>query len=1237
MNLFQKYGIKEVADVVFYSIDEIGDEQVYTPVLYLDSLKVSTLEQTAEKTEAKGGLGNKKLITWNYGKEVTLSLQDALFTPASMSMVWGGKLDNHLSPYMSAALKCNLANQYLQNHYSTKAYPSPSLTDEEWELVYQAASDVKFSTGLTASDGEVKTRWFSIDNPVHVNNNDNNVDKWKEKLRSAYYNRNTCFPLPQFVGSDQNGKHESGTSSYDQTQQTMDKAFGLNILPYISQTNTLSSFTYQTSLDNHTTLFKPDVENTDLLIGNYDFTNSSSGLKNSEINNVITNQIHEIVIDDEYINYLHNNMENIALNLNIGDFFYFSLNDLLKQEDNHITTDSNNNKVCTLKVDESALNEYADALFETAKEIELTEAENANDFRTEIKKNVAKALCYLYTKNGSISTLDEDNYSCTLNISDGYSDPIYQGYNYFNKSDNDKFTIDMDFCKVENSNELYQYWNMNQYFQKNDYTSSGKCLLEKILLMVFFGYNKATTVFPIKSADTSDSGGLELTTDLKNILRIIFRIYLNHKIEHLEGNNWDQFMTNMIVSNNSASSFEVNATLYKIYAIFKLIRENLNDIIENYHNYFIAQCFVPAALCPQYDKDNQLTGYRSRKTAIKNCLILSMKKDFFQKYCSGYLETDPNSNINSKLKIYTTQVDNNNTTIYEKQSFKSMKQATTSNNNNINSITSYIISASTEATLTNVFDVTDINQLIQDDENEYKLYQYSKYYKSYSQSSNGDGDTKTICQQYAYGSLAVFQLAIPVYCFYTSNLTNTRYSTACQYDYHNYFNAYLLISFSPIVKNRQLTGVRPFFNNLNECYQVRLVNDLKISNELNDTLLTVDQLKNLFAGTFNPKSKDKKFYLCTKPEKLYGALTAAIDTFDTGKYSAKKTWGSYVADNAWGSIDTSNTTTTKKYSYCNTEDEVLNQIAAQTQEYSYYAMSPYIIQRLIQNIRTESDYTKVETSNDMVLDVIDRMEKCVVTKRGGLKISRKDQERNILRYYTDDKSSSYEIYYDVKTMTPLFHYYSASENVDFYRDTLIPAEQAYNQDQGLGTSNNSKTLIKKMQGNSKEQGTTKYYIDQEHDEFVLPVGSVYYKWTRTVVNNQYVPGDYTLGEQTLGERIVINPDTFPEKYKIVGNTYIRNQKTGKDECYQFTIHRASIGVDTNITLEAEGDPTVFDMSVDVLCPPNNVMMELKQYSVIEDKEKGGTKVVPYGTQRSKTYTKIDDMVESINLENNEIY
>lgn len=63
----------------------------YVPVLFLDTLKVSTLSQASESTDATGGKGNAKLITWDYGKEITLDIQDALYTPASMAAIWGGE------------------------------------------------------------------------------------------------------------------------------------------------------------------------------------------------------------------------------------------------------------------------------------------------------------------------------------------------------------------------------------------------------------------------------------------------------------------------------------------------------------------------------------------------------------------------------------------------------------------------------------------------------------------------------------------------------------------------------------------------------------------------------------------------------------------------------------------------------------------------------------------------------------------------------------------------------------------------------------------------------------------------------------------------------------------------------------------------------------------------------------------------------------------------------------------
>lgn len=86
-SVLDRYGIKEVADVTFYSLDSNGKPQA--PVLYLDTLKVSTIEQTAENTSARGGKGNPELITWDYNKEITVTLEDALFSAKSMAIMFG--------------------------------------------------------------------------------------------------------------------------------------------------------------------------------------------------------------------------------------------------------------------------------------------------------------------------------------------------------------------------------------------------------------------------------------------------------------------------------------------------------------------------------------------------------------------------------------------------------------------------------------------------------------------------------------------------------------------------------------------------------------------------------------------------------------------------------------------------------------------------------------------------------------------------------------------------------------------------------------------------------------------------------------------------------------------------------------------------------------------------------------------------------------------------------------------
>ena len=113
MDILSRYGIKEVADVTFYKIQSDGTPGA--PVLYLDTLKVSTIEQTAETASARGGKGNAELIMWDYGKEITVNLEDALFSAKSMAMMYGVDVDDlnglrEAGPVRRTVKKGNVSN-----------------------------------------------------------------------------------------------------------------------------------------------------------------------------------------------------------------------------------------------------------------------------------------------------------------------------------------------------------------------------------------------------------------------------------------------------------------------------------------------------------------------------------------------------------------------------------------------------------------------------------------------------------------------------------------------------------------------------------------------------------------------------------------------------------------------------------------------------------------------------------------------------------------------------------------------------------------------------------------------------------------------------------------------------------------------------------------------------------------------------------------------------------------------
>lgn len=82
-----KFAIKEVADVIFF------DTETGKPVLFFDTLKVSSIENSAESANATGGRGNANLVTWNYGRTATLQMQDALLSMESLALLAGNEVE----------------------------------------------------------------------------------------------------------------------------------------------------------------------------------------------------------------------------------------------------------------------------------------------------------------------------------------------------------------------------------------------------------------------------------------------------------------------------------------------------------------------------------------------------------------------------------------------------------------------------------------------------------------------------------------------------------------------------------------------------------------------------------------------------------------------------------------------------------------------------------------------------------------------------------------------------------------------------------------------------------------------------------------------------------------------------------------------------------------------------------------------------------------------------------------
>ena len=91
-----KFGVREICDVVLKKKAGGYFGKLYLekdmPVLYFDTLKTSSLEGQATTVYAQGGRGNPRLVAWEGDRTVTFTMEDALISPESFSILSGAGL-----------------------------------------------------------------------------------------------------------------------------------------------------------------------------------------------------------------------------------------------------------------------------------------------------------------------------------------------------------------------------------------------------------------------------------------------------------------------------------------------------------------------------------------------------------------------------------------------------------------------------------------------------------------------------------------------------------------------------------------------------------------------------------------------------------------------------------------------------------------------------------------------------------------------------------------------------------------------------------------------------------------------------------------------------------------------------------------------------------------------------------------------------------------------------------------
>lgn len=151
-----RFGIREICDVVLRakSYQTLGNRKFYKnePVLYFDTLRTSTLEGAATTVYAQGGRGYTRLIAWEGERTLTFTMEDALLSPESFSILSGAGL---LDASVNAPIYVHQTSQVEVDTDNTIVLPDKACWNglENTDDMYHRSADIFVM--VLGDDGQV--------------------------------------------------------------------------------------------------------------------------------------------------------------------------------------------------------------------------------------------------------------------------------------------------------------------------------------------------------------------------------------------------------------------------------------------------------------------------------------------------------------------------------------------------------------------------------------------------------------------------------------------------------------------------------------------------------------------------------------------------------------------------------------------------------------------------------------------------------------------------------------------------------------------------------------------------------------------------------------------------------------------------------------------------------------------------------------------------------------------------